>query len=300
MINAKKTDGVVQCVLEFDLYPGGYSASATTYDEPPLYGVFPAATHVLSTAINVPFSVRAGMSNALNLTLSGEPASLTLTGLPNGTIGTALGSTQPLSIVAKDADGFTIVGPYANPVTLADSDSSGATTITTSGSDNPPAHQLLSSSDAATFGYTGGPVVSATVSASAAGATGSSGTFVPAFRINTSSGSVGTIVSETISGAGFVSGSTAISGTAAAELLVIRMTAPAAPSQRSAAAMGTTQATVVAAQPRVRWRSFTWERSPLPTAAHRATASRPAQRSRCSAQLLVDRTQIRFTTTAER
>ena len=208
-----KPNGVVLCVLDFDLYPGNYNASATTYDEPPLYDVIPPSAHVLSTAKNIPLSVRAGTSNALDLTLGGVPASLALTGLPSGTIGTALASPQLLSIVAKDADGYTIVGPYANPVTLADSDSSGATTITTSGSDNPPAHKLLSSSDTATFGYTGGPVVSATVSASAVGATGSSGTFVPVFRLSSSSGSVGTIVSETISGAGFVSGNTAISGT---------------------------------------------------------------------------------------
>lgn len=208
-----KTNGVVECVLDFKLDPGSYSASATTYDSPPLYGVIPPSAHVLSTAKGVPLTVRAGASNALGLTLGGVVASLSLTGVPaNGTIGTAFTLPQKLSIVAKDADGYTIVGPYANAITLSDSDSSGATTIATSGSDKPPTHVLLSSSDTATFGYNGGHVLSAKISAIASGATRSSETFVPAFRLSASSGLVGTIVSETISGAGFVQGSTAISG----------------------------------------------------------------------------------------
>jgi len=77
-----------------------------------------------------------------------------------------------------DIDGSTIVGTYENPVTLSITDTTGATTITTSGSDNPTSGTLLSSSDVAHLAYTGLAIAPATITASATGASGTF-TFAP-------------------------------------------------------------------------------------------------------------------------
>lgn len=109
----------------------------------------------------------------------GVPASFTISGLPSGTAGTAFTTPIAFAVTVKNATGNTIAGTYGNPVTLTDSDASGATTIVTSGSDSPPAGELLSSTDTATLNYTGLAIVPATVSAQATGATTGTATFAP-------------------------------------------------------------------------------------------------------------------------
>ncbi len=67
---------------------------------------------------------------------------------------------------------------------MTDEDTTGCTTIATSGSDNPTSGVLLSSSDVATINYNGNPFGYATISASATGATTGTGVFkvtVPPF-----------------------------------------------------------------------------------------------------------------------
>ncbi len=98
------------------------------------------------------------------------PASLAITGVPGGTAGTPFTGPQSFTVTAKDANGHTIVGAYADPIFLVDSDTSGATTLATSGSDNPPALELLSSSDTATLNYTGLAVAPITITAQSANA----------------------------------------------------------------------------------------------------------------------------------
>ena len=44
----------------------------------------------------------------------------------DATAGTAFGSPQTLTVVAKDPDGNTISGAYANALTITDSDATGA------------------------------------------------------------------------------------------------------------------------------------------------------------------------------
>jgi hypothetical protein len=116
------------------------------------------------------------------LVLNGVPASFVIVP-PAGTAGTAFSTPQAVIVMVKDAAGNTIVGSYANPVTLGDSDTSGTTTtLATSGSDNPSAGQLLSSSDVVTLSYTGLTVAPVSISATATGATTGNGRFAPTLQ----------------------------------------------------------------------------------------------------------------------
>jgi hypothetical protein len=99
------------CQLTLILAPGSYNATITTYDG--LNGT----GNALSTAQSVSFTVVAGTSNAISLTLSGIPASLIV--LPDSaTSGTNLSgainltgtAASKLLIEALDADGNVILG----------------------------------------------------------------------------------------------------------------------------------------------------------------------------------------------
>ena len=142
--------GVTTCTLSVQLLSGSYTGTIVTYDQPPSGGTIPSGANELSTAKNVPFTVVPSIVNNLSFTLSGLAASLSVSGLPSGTYGTAYSTPQSFTVTAKDADGNTIVGPYDNAVTLSTSDATNAI-VASSGSDNPPAGKLVSSSDSATL-----------------------------------------------------------------------------------------------------------------------------------------------------
>ncbi len=160
------------CVVSGPSVPPGSDAfTITTYD----------GTGGTGNAISVAtqtIAITAGTTNNVTITLEGIPKSFAIAGIPSASAGTALSATA-LSVTVKDADGNTITGAYASPITLADSDATGASTLATSGSDSPPAHELLSSSDTATLSYTGLAILPATISASATGATTANATFAP-------------------------------------------------------------------------------------------------------------------------
>ena len=198
------------CTIAVTLLSGSYTVTIDTYDKTPVGGRIPAGANLLSTATNAPFTMVGGITNSIGIALDGIPATLAVSGLPGGTIGTSFAAAA-FGVTAKDADGNIITGTYETPVTLSNGDGSGATTVATSGSDNPPAGTLLSSSDTATLAYTGGSIASATVTAQTTGATSGSATFSPVFLLSAGSGLIGTSTSETISGAGFVNGSTSVS-----------------------------------------------------------------------------------------
>jgi len=118
-------------------------------------------------------TITAGTANVVSLALDGIVASLTLT-LSNATPATGQISTIGLTVNAKDAAGATIIGsdPFANPVTLTDSDTSGTITKLSQTTLNSPA-------DTVTITYYGQPVTSATISASATGVTAASVILTP-------------------------------------------------------------------------------------------------------------------------
>jgi hypothetical protein len=168
------------------------------------------AGHLLSQA-TLSIAVVANQANMAStpLILSGAPASFVISGLPPATVGTAFVSPQSFIVNAKDAGGNTIVGTYLHPVTLTDSDTSGATTLATSGGDSPPNGTLLSSADTATLNYNGASLSSATITAAATGATSAISTFAPTVPtvaitgLSTTTGLIGTTTTATVTGSGF-------------------------------------------------------------------------------------------------
>jgi hypothetical protein len=162
------------CTMVLSLFAGSYAMTAMTYDQPPSGGVIPKSANVLATA-NMSVNVAVGKINNFHLTLDGVPASLSITGMPSGSAGTAFVAAQPLTVTAKDSSGDVIVGTYENVVSITDSDTSGATSIVTS----PSAGKLSSSSDTVKLNYTGLSIAPATIGAHATGATAGTATFTP-------------------------------------------------------------------------------------------------------------------------
>lgn len=154
------------CTIQIDIFAGSYTAAAATYDEPPVDGAIPPGAKLLSSAAGINVTVKPGSSNQLAFTLDGVPAIIAV-----GTLAPAYAGIGFLSksfpVTVSDAYGFTIVGTYSTPVVLTNSDTTGATMVTTSGSDNPPAHTLLSSGDTAALSYSGQAIVPARITAAA-------------------------------------------------------------------------------------------------------------------------------------
>jgi hypothetical protein len=180
--NPACTGSPLECTIRVDVSPGVYSASIYTYDQAPVGGNIPTGAGLLSSALGISVSVARGTANTFSITLDGVPGRIVVSGFPDATAGTSFLS-KPFSVTVEDADGYVIVGTYATPITLVDGDTSGATAIATSGTDDPPALQLLSSADAAAIGYNGAAIAPVKISAEA-GTVKSYGTFavhLPAF-----------------------------------------------------------------------------------------------------------------------
>ncbi|HEY1976420.1 MAG TPA: hypothetical protein VGG89_07750 [Candidatus Baltobacteraceae bacterium] len=173
--------GAVECTVTVALPTGTYAVSVATYDQAPSGGTFSSGAKLLSTASNLPLTVKLGKPNTLKVTLDGVPAALAVSGIPSGSAGMAF-SALGFTVAVNDAGGYTIVGTYDSPVTLSDSDKSGATSIATSGSDKPAAGKLLSSNDNATLSYSGLALAPVTIGASVTGATNASAQFAPTLQ----------------------------------------------------------------------------------------------------------------------
>jgi serine/threonine-protein kinase len=111
-----------QCTLNVALAPGTYDATIATSDQTN------GAGNVLSAAQAVPFTVVAGASNAIALTLGGIPAAIVATPLAPGYLrGSAAGlklygaATQSVVVETVDADGNIITGPGSPSIALTPS-----------------------------------------------------------------------------------------------------------------------------------------------------------------------------------
>jgi hypothetical protein len=162
--------------------PGTDQFSVTTFDAAGATG-----NQIAKTPAPQTFTVTAGAANGpFSITLDGIPASFTFAAITAGTAGTT--SSQTLSIAVLDADGNTIAGTYANPVTLNDNDASGdlvnGTSLKVGAGAAATAVTLLGSTDAAavTLAYGGLALASPSLALSAAGATASSQTFTVALQ----------------------------------------------------------------------------------------------------------------------
>ena len=124
-------------------------------------------------------TITAGIANVVNLALDGVVATITLA-LANAAPSAGSPASINLTVNVLDASGAAIIGPdpFANPIALTDSDTSGATTLSKT--------TLLTPSDAAnlTVAYTGGALVQAVIGASATGAAAANVTLVPVVAFN--------------------------------------------------------------------------------------------------------------------
>ena len=103
----------------------------------------------------------AGSVTTAPVTLSGTVASIALSVQGIGLLGQS--GTLPIIAIAKDASGATIMGAYASPITVTDSDTTGATKLSaTSLKDSTAAASL-------TMSYDGSNISAVTISASATG-----------------------------------------------------------------------------------------------------------------------------------
>lgn len=153
------------CTIMLSLSTGSHAATFKTYD-----GVN-GSGNVLSSNSNVPLTVNPGAANAFGLILNGDIARIALL-LDNSTPPQGTTATIPLSVNAYDADNNLIIGPgsYDNgPITLTDSDSSGATTLSASSIADPSMNVTVSYNGAAvpggsaTFSASAGSVVTSSV-----------------------------------------------------------------------------------------------------------------------------------------
>jgi hypothetical protein len=158
--------------------PGSDAFTLTTYD----------GTGGTGNAISVAtptLTIAAGVANSNTITLDGVPASFSITGLPGGTAGTAFGSPAAFGVAVQDADGNTITGTYASPVTISDSDITSLTqgsALAVNGGSAASFVVSTASTDTFTFNYGGLAIVPATITASAPGATSGTSVFAPTLQ----------------------------------------------------------------------------------------------------------------------
>lgn len=173
--------GQLTCAFNLTAPVGAVVYTVTVYD----------GTSVIAEG-NVAVTTTAGAAVNAPLTLTGTVAKIAITGPAVPIAGQP--ATYALTVQAEDANGYTILGTYTSAITLTDSDTTGDTSIATSGSDNPPAGELISSSDTASLNYNGGTLSTpATIGASATGVSAANVTtasFAPIGNYYASNGSV--------------------------------------------------------------------------------------------------------------
>lgn len=160
---ASASGGGRSCTIGITAPTGNDVFTITAYDQANAKGNAIAQGTVAATISAQPTTINVavtGTVRSLAVTLSNEYPP----------VGTA--ATVNVVVSALDADGNVVLGPYPAPVTLQDSDTSGATTLSTT--------SLADSSTAPTLTYTGAaPFISATITASLAGVGSASATFAP-------------------------------------------------------------------------------------------------------------------------
>jgi sugar lactone lactonase YvrE len=142
------------CNVNVEAPTGSVTFTVTLYDGANATGnVLGRGTATETIAAGTPFAVALGVE--------GVAGALAVTaGQATFTAGTA--ATTPVTVALKDADGNTITGTYASPVTLTNSDTTGAFTLS--------ATSVTASTQAVTLRYNGSAAVTtATISASASG-----------------------------------------------------------------------------------------------------------------------------------
>jgi hypothetical protein len=111
------------CSLVLSVSPGTVTFTVSLFDAQNGGG------HLLSSG-QATATVAAGQSNAVNVTFGAVVASVAVA-LGTGSVPAGTPATIPVTVTAKDAAGYTIVGsdPYNAPIVLSNDDASGATRL---------------------------------------------------------------------------------------------------------------------------------------------------------------------------
>jgi virginiamycin B lyase len=140
--------GNLSCVETVYLPTGLQTITVTLYDQPNGKG------DQLSTA-STSATIQSGIPANIPITLNGVPATAEVlvgpTPAPNVSVPQGTPTSVPVAVSAFDAKGNLIMAPgaYSSPITLSDSDTSGATKLSTSSVGAPGADVTLSYSGAA-------------------------------------------------------------------------------------------------------------------------------------------------------
>lgn len=132
-----------QCTGAFVAPPGMQTISATLFDGQNGTG------NALATG-STTTSIVVGTQNAVRIVFGGIVASVTIAA-PQSSLTTGTPAQVPMSVTARDAAGFAIVGsdPYATPLALRLDDPSGATTLSTATVTSPATSVMLAYNGAA-------------------------------------------------------------------------------------------------------------------------------------------------------
>jgi streptogramin lyase len=152
------------CSAKTSVPTGNQSFHVTAYDG--LQGT----GNVLATG-TITKKIAVDAAQSVNISLTGKTASLAVA-LENGYPDAGSSAKTAVTLMALDADGNTIVGAYASPIRLSDSDTSGATKLSVT--------SVSASSGTIMLDYDGAPLASATISATAGRVPVASAVFAPA------------------------------------------------------------------------------------------------------------------------
>ncbi|HTU83152.1 MAG TPA: hypothetical protein VMF61_13540, partial [Candidatus Acidoferrales bacterium] len=159
-------NGARICIASKKLAPGSYVFAVTAFDGPRGTGTQLAAGNVAAT-------IASGKNDLVRISLRGTAASLSLSiADPYPPAGTP--ATTVVRANALDADGNVIVGQYASPIILSDSDASGATALSST--------SVADSAAKVDLAYTGAPLSVATIGAATGGVRAVTKPFVPSAR----------------------------------------------------------------------------------------------------------------------
>ncbi|HTX57398.1 MAG TPA: hypothetical protein VMD47_09910 [Candidatus Acidoferrales bacterium] len=155
------TSAQLSCIVNVTAPSGTLVFTVAAYS-----GTNGGGTLLASGSVSV--TTTGGQTVSAPLTLGGTIAKIAISISALTELG--ISGSFPVTVQAEDSNGNTILGTYTSPVTLTDSDTSGSTTIATSGGDSPPASELLSSGDTAMLVYNGGAMTpAATIGATVSG-----------------------------------------------------------------------------------------------------------------------------------
>ncbi len=135
--NRQVVDCGTTCSLQLTMMPGTVTFTVALYD------ASGAGGNVLASGTTTT-TIEPGQQNSVNITFAGVVASIAL-GFGAGSVAAGTPATVPVTVTAKDAAGYTIVGsdPYATPIVLS-VDGSGAASLSTSSVSSPSSAVSLS------------------------------------------------------------------------------------------------------------------------------------------------------------